>query len=358
MDLIASIRKTFTNGATVQGELRIPLEHSGLTVLFGPSGCGKTTLLRCLAGLETPDGGLIQAGDEVWHHPERGALVPVAERGIGLVFQEAALFPHLDVTGNLAYGLRGWSRADRERRVAELIELMGLGEFARRGARELSGGQKQRVALARALAPRPRLVLLDEPFAGLDRAAAAQLRHSLRQILHRLAVPAVLVTHNPLEALALGDAMLLMEEGRIVRSGPPPVLLAELEGGPGETIGCVVRTRVLGRVEGLLRLGAGSVELVAPDPGGGFQEAFACIRGEGVTLERGPHGALTPRNRLGATITALEPLGALTRVRLDAGFPLQALLTTWATHDLELAVGQHLHALVKASAIQVIPVET
>jgi molybdate transport system ATP-binding protein len=241
--------------------------------------------------------------------------------------------------------------------VAELIALMGLEEFARRGARELSGGQKQRVALARALAPRPRLVLLDEPFAGLDRAAAAQLRHSLRQILQKLAVPAVLVTHNPVEALALGDVMLLMEEGRIIRSGPPPVLLAELEGGPGESMGSVVRTRVVGRVEGLLRLAVGDVELVAPDPGGTFHEAYACIRGEGVALERGAHGDLTPRNRLGAIITALEPLGALTRVRLDAGFPLQALLTTWATQDLKLVVGQRVHALVKASAIQVIPIE-
>ena len=357
MNLTASFHKTFKGGASVRAEFQVALGQFGLTVLFGPSACGKTTLLRCLAGLETPDGGTIRAGTEVWFHPERGALVPAPARGIGLVFQDAVLFPHLDVGGNIAYGLRGWPRPAREHRVAELIGLMGLEGLAQRGAKDLSGGQKARVALARALAPRPRLVLLDEPFAALDRASAEQLRHSLRQILQKLAVPALLVTHNPVEALALGDRMLLMEGGRIVQDGPPSTVLAGLDAAPDEDMGAVLRTRVVGRVEGLLRLAAGTVELVAPDPGGAFLEAYACIRGEGVSLERGPHGESTPRNRLQATITAIEPLGALTRVRLDAGFPLQALLTTWASQDLRLAVGQECQALVKASAIRVIPIE-
>ena len=357
MELTASFHKTFQGGASVRGEFQIALGQFGLTVLFGPSACGKTTLLRCLAGLETPDGGTIQAGTEVWFHPARGTLVPAPARGIGLVFQESVLFPHLDVVGNIAFGLQGWPRTARAARVAELIGLLGLEGLGQRSARDLSGGQKQRVALARALAPRPRLVLLDEPFAALDRASAEQLRHSLRHILQTLAVPALLVTHNPVEALALGDRMLLMEEGRIIQDGPPATLLAGLDGPPDEEMGAVLRTRVLGRVEGLLRLAIGAVELVAPDPGGTFEEAYACIRGEGVTLEKGVHGESTPRNRLKATITALEPLGALTRVRLDAGFPLQALLTTWASQDLRLAVGQACQALVKASAIRIIPIE-
>jgi len=200
-------------------------------------------------------------------------------------------------------------------------------------------------------------VLLDEPFAALDRASAEQLRHILRQVLQKLAVPAILVTHNPLEALALGDRMLLMADGRVIRDGAPAELLAALEALPDEALGAVVRTRVVGRMEGLLQLDAGGAILLAPDPGGRFEAAYACIRGEGVALERGPHGTATPRNRLPATITALEPLGALTRVRLDAGFPLQALLTTWACQDLRLEVGQRLEAMVKASAIKVVPIE-
>jgi len=357
MELNAAFRKTFPGGATVQAELRLDLAQFGLTVLFGPSGCGKTTLLRCLAGLETPDEGRIEAGTDVWFAASPRARVPAAARGIGLVFQEAVLFPHLDVTGNIAFGLRGWTRDARRRRVEELVGLMGLEGLAHRRARTLSGGEKQRVALARALAPRPRLVLLDEPFAALDRASAEQLRHSLRQVLAKLSVPAILVTHNPVEALALGDRMLLMAGGRIVQDGAPAVLLAGLDTPPDEDLAAVVRTRVAGRTEGLLRLEAGGVTLLAPDPGGAFREAYACIRGEGVALERGPRGATTPRNHLEATILALEPRGALTRVRLDAGFPLQALLTTWACQDLELAVGERVGALVKASAIKVVPIE-
>src|SRR5208283_3608308 len=149
-----------------------------------------------------------------------------ARRGIGFVFQEPALFPHLSVAQNIGFGLGGWPRAERRARVAELGGLMGLdGLLARRPA-EVSGGQKQRVALARALAPRPRLVLLDEPFAALDQAAADQLRHHLRHILQTLEAPAILVTHDPQEALALGDRMLLMEAGRIVRVGPPAEVLS------------------------------------------------------------------------------------------------------------------------------------
>jgi molybdate transport system ATP-binding protein len=200
-------------------------------------------------------------------------------------------------------------------------------------------------------------MLLDEPFASLDRAAADQLRHSLRQLLRELAVPALLVTHNPLEALALGDRMLRMEAGRIVEAGAPADLLSRQGGDTAEAIGVVVRTRVLGRVEGLLRLAVGETELLAPDPGGTFAEAFACIRGEGVSLEHGPHGTQTQRNRLRAEIVGVESLGALTRVRLDAGFPFEALITTWACGDLQLGPGQCTTALIKASAIRVIPIE-
>jgi len=355
MGLTASFTRTFPQGPAIHGELELELGRFGLTVLFGPSGCGKTTLLRCLAGLETPDAGFIRAGDATWFGP--GSFIPPFRRGIACVFQDSALFPHLTVAGNIAFGLRDHPRKARGRRVEELVELMGLRGLEARRPRELSGGQKQRVALARALAPKPRLVLLDEPFASLDRAAADQLRHALRQILRALDVPAVLVTHDPVEALALGDRVLLMADGRIVREGAPAVVLGGAGGVPGDPMGAVVRTRVAGTQEGLLRLAAGAAELFAPDPGGVTREAFACIRGEGVSLERGPHGLLTQRNRLPATITALEPLGTLTRVRLDAGFPLNALITAWAAQDLALAPGQEVHALIKASAIQVVPIE-
>jgi molybdate transport system ATP-binding protein len=358
MELKAAFTKTFAGGPIIQADLTLALQAFGLTVLFGPSGCGKTTVLRCLAGLETPDAGRIEAGGEVWFQGGQGPSVPPLARHIGFVSQDASLFPHLSVARNIAYGVRGGSRAERQGRVAELVRLMGLEELTERRPAELSGGQKQRVALARALAPRPRLVLLDEPFVSLDRSAADQLRHSLRQVLQDLRVPALLVTHNPIEALALGDWMIRMSEGRMVAAGAPSELLSGHGQDSDEPMGVVVRTRVLGRLEGLLRLAAGQGELLAPDPGGAFEEAYACIRGEGVSLEHGPHGAQTQRNRLLAEIVDLEPLGSLTRVRLQAGFAFEALITTWACQDLGLVPGQSITALIKASAIRVVPIET
>ncbi|HLO68384.1 MAG TPA: ABC transporter ATP-binding protein [Holophaga sp.] len=357
MELTAGFRKTFPGGPTIEAELALDLGASGLTVLFGPSGCGKTTVLRCLAGLETPDAGRIAAGDAVWFEDGHGNAVPAQARGVGFVFQEPLLFPHLTVAGNIAYGLRDWSRSERGARVAAMARLAGLEGLEHRRPRELSGGQKQRVALARALAPRPRLVLLDEPFASLDRAATEELRRNLRHILHRLEVPAVLVTHNPVDALALGDHMVLMDGGRVLRQGTPAAILAEAGGLPAESFGSVARARVAGRVEGLLRLETGRAELYAPDPGGDLDEVYACVRGEGVSLERGPHGRMTQRNRLPATILRLEEAGALVRVHLDAGFPLHALITAWAARDMDLREGEAVQALIKASAIQVIPIE-
>jgi molybdate transport system ATP-binding protein len=355
--LAAEFTKTFPGGAVIEAGFDLALGSFGLTVLFGPSGCGKTTVLRCLAGLERPDRGTIQAGAETWFDAGSGRSVPPPGRGIGYMFQESALFPHLSVAGNIAYGLHGWPRAERRARVAELVRLMGLAEFAHRRPGQVSGGQKQRVALARALAPRPRLVLLDEPFASLDQAAADQLRHSLRQVLQALAVPAVLVTHDPQEALALGDRMLFMKAGRILLDGPPAAVLSATGNGTQAQIGEVVRVKVAGRMEGLLRLAAGPVQLFAPDPGGDFREAYACIRGEGISLEQGPSGHLSQRNRLPATVTRIDSMGALQRVHLDAGIPLEAVITTWACTDLGLEPGQEVHALIKASAIQVIPIE-
>ncbi len=357
MELTAEFRKTFPGGPSIEASLRLGLEARGLTVLFGPSGCGKTTVLRCLAGLETPDEGRIAAGPALWFEAGRGNVVPAPARRVGYVFQEPMLFPHLSVRGNIAYGLHGWTREQRQARVEAMVQVAGLADLEHRRPRELSGGQKQRVALARALAPRPSLVLLDEPFASLDRAATEELRHNLRQILHHLDVPAVLVTHNPLDALALGDRMVLMAGGKVLREGTPAALLAQADVLPAEAFGSVVRARVLGRTEGLLRLAAGSAELYAPDPGGPLDEVYACIRGEGVALERGPHGLMTQRNRVPATLLRLEEAGALTRVHLDAGFPLHALITAWAARDMGLEAGLPVHALIKASAIQVIPIE-
>ena len=354
MKLTVDVQKKFVNGPSIQAVLDLDLAHFGITVLFGPSGCGKTTLLRLISGLERPDAGAICLDGLPW---SRGSeQMPAHCRRVGYVFQEGALFPHLSVGANIAFGM-GKNAADSGR-VAELIRRVGLTGLEQRRPGELSGGQKQRVALARALAPKPKLVLLDEPFASLDRPAAEQLRHELRAMLRADGIPALLVTHDRHEALSLGDHMLRMEAGRIVQAGRPEDVLSGAATEQDE-LGSesVARARVVGRREGLLCLEVGSAQLFAPDPGGEFGQARLCIRSEGVTLERQAGGPVSSRNHLAAKIVALELRGALARVRLDCGFPLEALVTSWACRDLGLGVGDAVTALVKATAIQVVPLD-
>ena len=201
----------------------LDVESGSLTALLGPSGCGKTTLLRVVAGFVAPRVGQVRIDDEVVAGPDR-CLAPEA-RGIALVPQEGALFPHLDVAGNVAFGLpRSVSRAARTARVAEVLELLDLAGYERARPHELSGGQQQRVALARALAPSPRAVLLDEPFAALDAALRAVLRRQVREALIRSGTTALLVTHDQDEALSIADSVAVMRDGRIVAHDVPTSL--------------------------------------------------------------------------------------------------------------------------------------
>lgn len=360
MALNCDFSRAFPGGPRVEAAFDVDLDRFGVTVLFGASGCGKTTILRCLAGLDRPDSGRISADGTPWFDAPSRRWVPPQGRQVGYVFQESALFPHLDVWGNITFGLRGWAARERQERIREMVRIMGLEGLERRRPLELSGGERQRVALARALAPRPQMLLLDEPFASLDRPAAERLRRELRHVLQALGTPAMLVTHNRDEALSLGDRLLLMREGSIRQSGSPAEVFARPDSREAaELLGfsTVLRTRVQGRREGLLRLQAGGAELLASDPGGEFQEAYACIRGEGVSLERHGSAVTTQRNHLAGRVAAIQPLGPLVRVRVDCGFPLEALITSWACEDLALALGDPIHALIKATAVVVIPIE-
>jgi iron(III) transport system ATP-binding protein len=213
---IAGLRKSFGATPVLRG-LDLGIETGALAAVLGPSGCGKTTLLRLIAGFEAADAGSIRIGGRLVAGP--GTHVPPERRRIGVVPQEGALFPHLDVAGNVGFGLARQAR--RGRRVGEVLELVGLSEYAHRMPHELSGGQQQRVALARALAPEPALVLLDEPFSALDTGLRAALRTEVAQVLRSAGATAVLVTHDQEEALSMADVVGVMEHGRLVQVAEP-----------------------------------------------------------------------------------------------------------------------------------------
>ncbi len=222
MDLLLLDRVSKRFGAAgppaVDG-LSLRVSEGEILALLGPSGCGKTTTLRLIAGLESPDAGTITLRGQIVAGP--GRAVPPEERGVGIVFQDYALFPHLTVADNVAFGL---PRAARRSRVEAVLELVGLGGFGPRYPHELSGGQQQRVALARALAPAPALLLLDEPFSNLDADLRAQMRDEVERILRTSGTTAVFVTHDQEEAFTLADRVGVLLAGRIEQLAPPQEL--------------------------------------------------------------------------------------------------------------------------------------
>ena len=209
-----------------RGEARAAVESASfglaageIGVLIGPSGCGKTSLLRAVAGLERCTTGRVTVDGECLDNAATGLHLPPEQRRIGMVFQDYALFPHLSVAENIAFGLQQLPRAARATRVQHMLDLVGLAHAARRAPHELSGGQQQRIALARALAPQPRLLLLDEPFSSLDIDLREHLAQELRAILKASGTTALFVTHDQLEAFALGDAIGVMNAGRLEQWG-------------------------------------------------------------------------------------------------------------------------------------------
>jgi molybdate transport system ATP-binding protein len=353
------VERRFPGGPTVRARAVLPLDERRVTVLFGPSGAGKTTVLRALAGLERPDAGKIDFAGERWFDAAAGTFLPPQARRVGVLFQEHALFPHLTVAANVAFGISGLPRAEREGRVAELAARLRVAELLGRRPREISGGQAQRVALARALAPRPRLLLLDEPLSALDAPTRDALRAELRELLEAAGVPVVLVTHDRAEALALGDRMVVLAGGAVRQVGPVhEVFSAPADVEVARTVGTenVLPARVLAREDGLALLDAGGLRLAGVDPGGSEVEAYACVRAEEIVLEEPPGHASSARNRVAGVVSSRSDEGPLVRVRLDCGgVRLVALVTRRSAEALGLAPGKAVVASVKAPAVRVVP---
>src|ERR1700704_3836537 len=220
---VSDLHKQFSVGRPAVNGVSFVVPAGEIVVLLGPSGCGKTTTLRCVAGLEHPTSGEISIGGRGVSSPERGILVPPRSRDLGMVFQSYAVWPHMTVRQNVIYPLkhRNIARAEAARKVDEVLELVGLSEFADRSVVALSGGQMQRVALARSIVYRPQLLLLDEPLSNLDAKLRLRLRDDLRRIIKQAGVTAVYVTHDQAEAVVLGDRIGVMRDGKLLQLATP-----------------------------------------------------------------------------------------------------------------------------------------
>jgi molybdate transport system ATP-binding protein len=343
--LIADIEKRFDSGLRVEAALRIP-QGPSTTILFGPSGAGKTTVLRCIAGLEKLSAGRIIFEGKDW------ADVPPQRRPIGYLFQDYALFPHLRVADNIGYAAKHSPET-----IRHVASMMKVDDVLDRWPSELSGGQQQRVALARVLARKPRLLLLDEPLSALDARTRDHVRSELAQLLRTLGIPAIVVTHDWVDVLTLGDQMLLMSGGAVLQAGSPEEIFSRPQH-PDVAMAVGVETLVAGKIfrreQGVAVLEVGSTQLLAADPGGNETEFFVSIRAEDVTLEKGRAEHSSALNHLRGIVSDIVLAGGLMKVTVDVGFELVALVTRQAGSDLKLTKGAEIFAVFKASAVHLI----
>lgn len=283
---LIDIHKTYEGKPLLSG-VSFTVEAGETVCLLGASGSGKSTLLRMVAGLEQPESGQI-----VWRGRDL-ALMPAHQRNFGLVFQEYALFPHLTVSENVAFGLkmRNLPRDEIKLRVTASLEQVNLIEFANRSVTDLSGGEQQRVALARALVTRPRMMMFDEPLGALDRALRDQLLDELRQILHESAIPAIYVTHDQEEAFAIADRIALLHDGQVVQIGTPSEVFADPNTGWVASflgLGNVLEGRVVR--EGQIETKIGVIEVNCETVADGRETITLLIRPEGVRLANSGKG--------------------------------------------------------------------
>jgi molybdate transport system ATP-binding protein len=353
MSLVADVKARI---GALELDVALSADPGEIVAVLGPNGAGKSTLLRCLAGLLPIDGGRIALDGQVLDSPTTGVFVPPQRRAVSVVFQDYLLFPSLSVLENVAFGLRARGTHARDARAAATtwLERVGLAERARSRPGELSGGQAQRVALARAMATQPRLLLLDEPLAALDATTRGDLRRDLRRHLSDSGGVRLLVTHDPVDAYALADRMIVMEDGRVVQSGT----LAEVTAHPRSPY--VADLVGINLVAGVVRAGRletanGSIVIAAARAGGSATPdgaAFAAIRPGSIALHRAAPGG-SPRNAWPCTVVDVDRRADRVRVILAGPLDLVAEITSDALAGLALRPGDAVHASVKATEVTI-----
>ena len=340
-----------TRGAFT-AELDLHVEAGEVVGVLGENGAGKTTLLRVLAGLTALDEGTLRIGDEVVDDPVGDVFVPPDERPTGLVHQNPTLFPNLDLRDNVAFGPRRQGVAKDAARTTAVgwLEKLGVGDRARDRPRDVSGGQAQRAAIARALAAEPSVLLLDEPLAALDQDGRVLVRRLLRTEERREDRAIVLVSHDPVDALALTDRLVVLEDGRVSQVGTP----AEITRRPRSAfVARLVGLNLLeGHAEGTSVTTANGAELVTATPAAG--PVLVTVSPHSIALYRDrPDGS--PRNTWAVPVDDLEAVGDRVRVALGGPLPLVAEVTPAAVADLALTAGQQVWASLKATDIDVYP---
>jgi molybdate transport system ATP-binding protein len=354
------------------GPIRLDIEFScepgDVLAIFGPSGSGKTTILRAIAGLARPEHGRVQSGADTWTDTSAGIFRPPHRRAVGFVFQEYALFPHLTALRNVMTALGHRRRPERRDRAAELLDAVHLGEHGSKRPRELSGGERQRVALARALAREPAVLLLDEPFAAVDRAVRRRLQSEIDSLRRTLHVPLILVTHDFDDVVRLATHVLMLEGGRSVGYGSLSTLTSRPDlswlheaVGPGSVFDAAVSRIDVGRGLVTLAFDGGTLITRARQLTATTTPVRVRIPAREVILATNAPTGLSLHNVLPGIVSAIHHDTTLDAaiVQMTVGrILLLAEVTRDAISKLDIKVGDHLHALVKSVSIEVIVPDT
>jgi molybdate transport system ATP-binding protein len=339
-------------------DVDLSLPGHGITALFGHSGSGKTTCLRAMAGLERAANGYFALGDEVWQDERRGLFVPTHRRALGVVFQEASLFPHLSVRGNIEFGQKRVSTAANGFSLPDVAGLLGIGHLLDRQTSQLSGGERQRIAIARALLAEPRILLMDEPLAALDLKRKLEILPYLERLHRQLAIPIIYVSHAPDEVARLADHLVLLDEGRVVASGAINEVLSriDLPATFADDAGVVVDVRVAAHeADQLTRLEFPGGAIFVSQCAEPVDSQLRCrIHARDVSLALVPQVHSSILNCVGAVVVDLAPTDTPGHmlVRLEAGSqPLLARITRRSAEKLDIRPGLAVYAQIKAVAL-------